>query len=1305
MSSDDSNSEGAGLTYSLSGLDSPLFTIDSAGILSFASAPDFEMPADGDLDNVYQARITVTDSNGLSDFQDVEIMVTDVNEAPSVVDEMNLESVTGSTETVTLTLFDPEGDAVTMTVSSDNQTLLPDGNITVSGTGINRALTFNTVFGQFGTAVVSLILSDGNSTVTESFTVTVTNFAPQLSGGTGGIAINGDWQQLGSSIVGEAAGDESGYSVSTSADGLTVAIGAIKATGKSANSGHARVYRFNMTTLQWRRLGADIDGEGAEDQSGISVSLSADGSTLALGANGNDHNGQNAGLTRIYQYNAGTAEWEQLGADIYGPLAGDNAGWSVSLSEDGLIAAISSVLNSANAINSGRTRVYEYDVDSLQWNQLGNSIDGTGSSYQLGASVSLSADGQTLALGANGSNVNAHAAGHAQIHRYNPTSQQWDQLGSNIDGQGEGDNSGWSVSLSSDATTVAIGAFGHNGSGTDTGNVRVFQFDPTLQQWVQLGADIEGEADRDGWGFAVSLSEDGSTLASVARFNDGNGMDSGHTRVYHFNDSSSQWEQLGADIDGEAALDGRWMDVELSSDGLIAAIGASGNGANGLNSGHTRIFRLEGGLAYSIPENTVSVTDIMTEDDIDSEGAGLVYSLSATDASLFSIDSAGMLSFISPPDFETPADGDLDNVYEVTVTVMDSGGLTDSQAVEVTVTDLVENQAPQLTFNGGSGATGLLQQLGTAVDGQAAESMALSADGLTLAVGRLSHQYGNIQQGEAAVYRWNVSSMAWEQKGSTINNEFVDNDAAEFDQPFADTLSLNADGSILAVSDPRNGGNSTFAGHVRIFCFDEDSDDWVQMGLDLDGAEGNDIFGQSISLSADGLTLAIGAPEGVGEANSSAAGYVQVFHWNSNTLDWDQLGADIAGEANGDLFGQSVSLSSDGMSFAVGAPGNAAGGENAGHARVYDFNSTTMSWLQRGADIDGTSVTVVTTSSGGFTTTRVLGDYLGRTVSLSGDGTTFAIGSQRDGGDETAGHVKIYRWNDSLSSWQQAGGDIDGEVASVPSYESTFRLGPVSSVSLDEDGSHVLIGAHVNNYARLFSFNEFTQAWEQRGIDIDGEAAFDQAGALVSLSGNGRTLAVASPANNSGSVNRGHVRVFRFDGIEEYTIPEHTTDVTDVMSGDDSDSEGSGLTYSLGGIDGALFMIDGAGMLAFIMAPDFDVPNDHDLDNRYEISVAVTDSEGLVDTADLIITVIPVLPITVCYISILANGDVQIEIESVPGAIYQVEYSSDLVIWNQVADTLTSSTTQLLWTDDGQETQGHPSTVGIRFYRFIQLAP
>ena len=109
--------------------------------------------------------------------------------------------------------------------------------------------------------------------------------------------------------------------------------------------------------------------------------------------------------------------------------------------------------------------------------------------------------------------------------------------------------------------------------------------------YTLISADIDGEAAFDYSGYSVSLSSDGTTVAIGAHYNDGNGSNSGHVRIYAWNSTTSAWEQQGADIDGEAENDLSGWSVSFSSDGTTVAIGARFNeGSNGPSSGHVRIY-------------------------------------------------------------------------------------------------------------------------------------------------------------------------------------------------------------------------------------------------------------------------------------------------------------------------------------------------------------------------------------------------------------------------------------------------------------------------------------------------------------------------------------------------------------------------------------------------------------------------------------------------------------------------------------------------------------------------------------------
>ena len=356
----------------------------------------------------------------------------------------------------------------------------------------------------------------------------------------------------------------------------------------ATNSGIEEKLSLGNMSEPWQQIGQDINGEDLGDYFGDSVSFSADGSVVAVGANGNDDIGNSSGHVRVYELKEGS--WQQLGGDIGGEAPFDLSGFSVSLSADGTMLAIGALKNDGDDqtdSNRGHVRVYQYNGSS--WKQKGGDIDGEAPEDRSGYSVSLSADGSIVAIGAkenDGDDETDSKRGHVRVYEF--TQGSWQQIGQDIDGEAADDESGHSVSLSADGSIVAIGAHFNGGNGTDSGHVSVYQYNGS--SWKQKGGDIDGEAQGDESGYSVSLSADGS-LVAIGAYGNNNGA--GHVRVYQYNGSS--WKQKGGDIDGEDNGDNSGWSVSLSADGSIVAIGARKNdGANGINSGHVRVYKFTG---------------------------------------------------------------------------------------------------------------------------------------------------------------------------------------------------------------------------------------------------------------------------------------------------------------------------------------------------------------------------------------------------------------------------------------------------------------------------------------------------------------------------------------------------------------------------------------------------------------------------------------------------------------------------------------------------------------------------------------
>ena len=381
------------------------------------------------------------------------------------------------------------------------------------------------------------------------------------------------WVQVGADIDGEAPQDWSGFAVALSSDGTVLAIGALRNDGGGSNAGHVRVY-VNMGEA-WVQRGSDVDGATPDDFFGSSVALSADGTILAVGARRADSvNGVLTGHVQVYRW-LGSAR-QRMGLPIVGAASEDEFGYSVSLSDDGTILAVGARFNTEGGDRAGQVQVFAWT--GTDWAQRGTDLNGSSAGDRFGDSVSLSSDGSVVACGADQSD-NSGAPGYVRIYQWNGS--LWMQQGTTLFGFSSFDDFGESVSLSGDGNVVAVGAdrgnyvaifrndgtdwlqigqtirgaapfdwFGisvslsvngdtvviggrmNDSNGSDSGHALVYRLSPNSDEWVQVGQELVGEAADDEFGASVSVSEDGTRIAVGGFLNDGSGDRAGHVRVF-----------------------------------------------------------------------------------------------------------------------------------------------------------------------------------------------------------------------------------------------------------------------------------------------------------------------------------------------------------------------------------------------------------------------------------------------------------------------------------------------------------------------------------------------------------------------------------------------------------------------------------------------------------------------------------------------------------------------------------------------------------------------------------------------------
>ena len=404
----------------------------------------------------------------------------------------------------------------------------------------------------------------------------------------GALFANGSWTQQGSDIDGEDNSARFGNSVSLSTDGLTVAIGA---PDNNAGKGTVEVYEYNVGTSSWSQVGSDVSGPTTSYALGSSVAMSSNGLLFAAGAPSYN---SNEGMIKVYEYD-GTA-WSQPRSDIPG-TSSSFYGIAVAVSSDGSVVAGGGYGHSSN---KGVVTVYE-ESGTTSYTQLGSEIVGPNPDDYCGECVALSGDGTRLAFGCPEA---SSEKGRVLVYDYNSGTDEWVEVG-NILGAANNRASGDDVSLSSDGTRLAIGIPGNTGTaynqyqGGYEGNVEVYEYVTATTSWSLLGSAIVGEASGDHSGSSVSLSGDGTRVAIGSRFNAGNGVNAGHVRVYEYDGTT--WNQLGSDVDGEAAADESGYSVSLDDTGANLAIGAPLNAGGGTDRGHTRVLEYSSAVPTSEP--------------------------------------------------------------------------------------------------------------------------------------------------------------------------------------------------------------------------------------------------------------------------------------------------------------------------------------------------------------------------------------------------------------------------------------------------------------------------------------------------------------------------------------------------------------------------------------------------------------------------------------------------------------------------------------------------------------------------------
>ena len=604
-----SDPEGDPISWSVSGADQNELTISETGVLTFDSQPDYENPGDAGSDNVYNITVEARDDQFATNTLDITVTITPVNEPPTVVGHPR-RAIDENDETFSHSFraVDPEGSSTTFTWSLSGT---DGGDFNISQDG---ELTFRTTPNYESPAdsnrdneyLLTVRAYDGQYYGTLDMAVTVLNVneAPEIRP-VSRPEYSRQENDTGA-IYTFSATDPEGGTVTWSTGGLdegdfTIVGGALKfanppdhetplGSGSNGNeylvTVHARDDQFNSAMLENTVKVTVTDVNEGPEVTGTDSFTVAENQYLSNASfNATDPEGES--VTR----------WNTAGTD----------GGDFTISENGVLT-FRNLPDYERPSDSNLDNEYQLTVRAYD----------TGGRYgSLDVVVTVTAVDEAPELTSSSMSRTSFSYpenGTSALYTYQATDP-------------EGGTITWSV------------------SGTDQGD-----FD---------------------------ISETGAlTFASVPDFE----------------------LPVDADQDNEYLVT-----VEARDDGFnFARLEVTVTVTNAPGTEEPTITTTSR-PALTYQENGTNT--VYTYRARDPQGLPIAWSVTGTDASDFDISSTGALAFISPPDFEIPADSNQDNVYEIKVVATDEQGLTDSLDVTITVTNHHENLEPDITTGPSSGLT------------------------------------------------------------------------------------------------------------------------------------------------------------------------------------------------------------------------------------------------------------------------------------------------------------------------------------------------------------------------------------------------------------------------------------------------------------------------------------------------------------------------------------------------------------------------------------------------------------------------
>ncbi len=377
---------------------------------------------------------------------------------------------------------------------------------------------------------------------------------------------------------------------------------------------------------------------GSDDRFGNAVALSADGATMAVaaywesssekGVNGNGTNNDLLASGAVYVFRKAGGAWgQQAYLKTSDSAAGAYFGWSLAISADGNTVVAAAKNPNFNAVGSpDRARAYVFVRSANVWSEQAilRSEDAS-ESDQFGQGVSVSGDGQTIAVGAMG-----HGAGGG-VYVFTRSAELWSRAGAVLT-EPTGNNFGSSVVLSHDGRTlfvgdpgddsasVGVGATPGNGALSFSGAVSMFTADASRANWSRALFFKASNPRADAWfGRSLAVSADARVFvvgadrerSAFSGVSEGGAPDGGVPleeagAAYIFRNSGNDWHETFVKAVNTRAAARFGATVAISHDGRTVTVGAPGetSSAAGVDGDPSDDSASGRGAAYAYSRNS-----------------------------------------------------------------------------------------------------------------------------------------------------------------------------------------------------------------------------------------------------------------------------------------------------------------------------------------------------------------------------------------------------------------------------------------------------------------------------------------------------------------------------------------------------------------------------------------------------------------------------------------------------------------------------------------------------------------------------